>query len=137
MNFLPKRRRLPQVIIVSLIDIFAILLIFVLVSSQFRKNQPSITIRLPESKSSTVAQPKRDPIVLTIAKDSQLFMDSEPVVVERLAPILKELVKRDPNIVLALNADRDAPFGTVMKVLDGLKDSGVKSNLTAFMERPK
>lgn len=137
MNFYPKRRRTPQVVIVSLIDIFAILLIFVLVSSNFRKAQPAVTIRLPDSKSSTVAQPKREPIVLTIAKDSQLFLDDQPVVVERLAPLLSELVKREPNITLALNADRDAPFGTVLKVLDGLKDSGVKGNLTAFMERAK
>lgn len=123
--------------IVSLIDIFAILLIFVLVSSNFRKAQPSVTIRLPDSKSTTVAQPKREPLVLTISKDSQLFLDETPVVIERLAPMLKDLVKRDPNVVLALNADRDAPFGMVMKVLDGLKDSGVKGNLTAFMERSK
>jgi biopolymer transport protein ExbD len=68
MNFYPKRRRTPQVVIVSLIDIFAILLIFVLVSSNFRKAQPAVTIRLPDSKSSTVAQPKREPIVLTISK---------------------------------------------------------------------
>jgi biopolymer transport protein TolR len=137
MNFYPKRRRTPQVVIVSLIDIFVILLIFVLVSSNFRKAQPAVTIRLPDSKSSTVAQPKREPIVLTISKDSQLFLDDQPVVAERLAPLLSELVKREPNITLALNADRDAPFGTVLKVLDGLKDSGVKGNLTAFMERAK
>ena len=137
MNFYPKRRRTPQVVIVSLIDIFAILLIFVLVSSNFRKAQPAVTIRLPDSKSSTVAQPKREPIVLTISKDSQLFLDDQPVVVERLASRLSELVKREPNITLALNADRDAPFGTILKVLDGLKDSGVKGNLTAFMERAK
>ena len=47
MNFYPKRRRMPQVMIVSLIDIFAILLIFVIVSTQFRKEQPAVTIRLP------------------------------------------------------------------------------------------
>jgi biopolymer transport protein ExbD len=109
----------------------------VLVSSNFRKAQPSVTIALPDSKTARVAQPKREPVVLTISKESQLFLDEEPVVIERLAPLLKELVKREPNLSLALNADRDAPFGMVMKVLDGLKESGVKGNLTAFMERSK
>jgi biopolymer transport protein ExbD len=137
MNFYTKRRRTPQVIIVSLIDIFAILLIFVLVSTNFRKAQPSVTIRLPESKATTVSQPKREPLVLTISKESQLFMDDKIVAVENLAPLLKELVKRDPDTTLALNADKDAPFGTILKVLDGLKDSGIKGSLTAFMERAK
>lgn len=137
MNFYPKRRRAPQVIIVSLIDIFAILLIFVIVSTTFRKEQPSVSIRLPESKTTTVAQPKREPVVLTISKESQLFLDAKPVVLEKLAAMLRELVENDPTTFFALNADRDAPFGTILNVLDGLKDAGIKGNLTAFMERPK
>ena len=36
MNFYPKRRRVPQIMIVSLIDIFAILLIFVIVTTTFK-----------------------------------------------------------------------------------------------------
>jgi biopolymer transport protein ExbD len=137
MSFYPKRRRVPQVMIVSLIDIFAILLIFVIVSTTFRKEQPAVTIRLPESKTATASQPKREPLVLTISKDSELFLDDKPVVLERLAPLLRQLVQRDPGTFFALNADRDAPFGTVMRVLDGLKEAGVKGSLTAFMERSK
>lgn len=137
MNFYPRRRRTPQVIIVSLIDIFAILLIFVLVSTNFRKAQPSVSIRLPDSKSTTMSQPKREPVVLTITKDSEMFLDEQPVALEKLGPMLSELVKRDPNVALALNADKDAPFGMILKVLDGLKESGVKGSLTAFMERAK
>lgn len=123
--------------IVSLIDIFAILLIFVIVSTTFRKEQPAVTIRLPESKTAAASQPKREPLVLTISKDSELFLDDKPVVLERLAPLLRQLVQRDPGTFFALNADRDAPFGTVMRVLDGLKEAGVKGSLTAFMERSK
>jgi biopolymer transport protein ExbD len=137
MNFYPKRRRTPQIIIVSLIDIFAILLIFVIVSTNFRKAQPNVVIRLPESKSAATAQPKREPIILTIAKDSRLFVDEKPVEFERLVPILKAVQSKDPGLVLALNADKEAPFGVVMKVLDGLKEAGVKGSLTAFMERAK
>ncbi len=137
MNFYPKRRRTPQIIIVSLIDIFAILLIFVIVSTSFKKAQPNVVIRLPESKSAAVAQPKREPIILTISKESQLFVDERPVELERLVPILKAIQSRDPQMVLALNADKEAPFGMVLKVLDGLKEAGVKGSLTAFMERVK
>ena len=76
-------------------------------------------------------------MILTISKESELFLDEKPVVLERLGPLLRELVTRDPGTFFALNADREAPFGTVMKVLDGLKEAGVKGSLTAFMERSK
>ena len=36
-----------------------------------------------------------------------------------------------------MNADRKAPFGTIIKVLDVLKEAGVKGNLSAFTEVPK
>ena len=41
---------MPAVIIVSLIDILAILLIFVIVTTTFRRDQPAVVIKLPESK---------------------------------------------------------------------------------------
>ena len=51
MRFYTRKKRTPQLIIVSLIDILAILLIFFIVSTTFRKEQPRLQINLPESKS--------------------------------------------------------------------------------------
>ena len=48
MNFIGRRRKKPEVIIVSLIDIFAILLIFMVMNTQFKTEQPEVTIKLPE-----------------------------------------------------------------------------------------
>ena len=56
MKFYTRPRRTPQVIIVSLIDIFAILLIFVIVTTTFKRSQPEVTIKLPESKSAVSAE---------------------------------------------------------------------------------
>ena len=39
MNFMPHRRRKPEIIIVSLIDIFAILLIFMVMTMQFKEEK--------------------------------------------------------------------------------------------------
>ena len=123
--------------IVSLIDIFAILLIFVIVSTTFKKQQPYIRIKLPESKSAVSSTPKNEPLVLSISKESEVFFLNRKVEMERLTPLLKELVSRDPETALALNADKDAPFGSVMRVMDSLKEAGVKTSLTAFMEKAK
>ena len=65
MNFYARRRRTPQVIIVSLIDIFAILLIFMVMTTQFKEERPQVTIKLPESKSAVVAEKVTAPVVLT------------------------------------------------------------------------
>ena len=55
MNFAVRKRRAPSIIIVSLVDILTILLIFFVVSTTFKKDQPEVQINLPESKTATSA----------------------------------------------------------------------------------
>ncbi len=134
MTFYSKPRRTPTVIIVSLIDIFAILLIFVIVTTTFKLPQPALVINLPESKSATaVAAAVTDPAVLTINSESALTLENKPVSLDDLGGALRTMLLATPGRPLALKADKDAPFGLVIKVLDALKESGVK-NLPAFME---
>ncbi len=134
MKFYTRQRRMPQVIIVSLIDIFAILLIFVIVSTTFRKEQPAVTIKLPESKTAVASDQTTEPVVLTISPNDEIFLDSKKITLDELKPALQELMVAKPHQSLALNADTKAPFGTVIKVIDVLRDAGVKGNLAAFMD---
>ena len=137
MNFLPRRRRKPEIIIVSLIDIFAILLIFMVMTTQFKQEQPEVTIKLPESKSAVTAEKAGTPVILSISEKEEIFLDTKKIPLEELRTVLLEILKQSPPPTLALNADRKAPFGTIIKVLDVLKEAGVKGNLSAFTEVPK
>jgi biopolymer transport protein ExbD len=128
---------MPTVIIVSLIDIFAILLIFVIVTTTFRREQPEVVIKLPESKTATAAENVADPVVLTISEKEQIFLDQKPVDVSSLSDAIKELLAKSPERPLALNADTKAPFGLIIKVLDILKEAGVRTNVSAFTEATK
>ena len=137
MNFYARRRRNPQVIIVALIDIFAILLIFMVMTTQFREAQPEVTIKLPESKSAVVSEKAAQPVVLSISEKEELFLDAKKVALEELKPALEALLKQTPRPTLALNADKKAPFGAIIKVLDVLREAGVTGNLSAFTEVQK
>jgi biopolymer transport protein ExbD len=137
MKFYTRQRRTPQVIIVSLIDIFAILLIFVIVTTTFKREQPAVTIKLPESKTGVASEQSVDPVILTISPEAEIFLDAKKVTLEELKPALQEIMLTRPKQTLALNADTKAPFGTVIKVIDVLRDSGVKGNLAAFIDLKK
>ena len=137
MNFMPRRRRKPEVIIVSLIDIFAILLIFMVMTTQFKEEQPEVTIKLPESKNAVVSQNAKASVILTVSEKEELFLDEKPLAIDELKAALQDLLKQDPPPTLALNADKTAPFGLIIQVLDVLRDAGVKGNLSAFTELPK
>ena len=134
MRFYTKKRRAPSVIIVSLIDILAILLIFFIVTTTFRKDQPSLRINLPESKSAERGEKApKDPLVLRVKNATEISLGSEPVAIDSLAQALQSAIANNPGRPLAMQADRDAPFGVVIKVLDALKQAGLQ-NIPTFTE---
>ena len=134
MRFYSRKRRAPSIIIVSLIDILAILLIFFIVTTTFRKNQPQLQINLPESKSAEQAPAEKDePVVLSVKSANEISLDGKPVSLEMLADALKTVRAQTPTRPIAMQADREAPFGVVVKVLDALKEAGVK-NIPAFTQ---
>ncbi|XHR30010.1 MAG: ExbD/TolR family protein [Chthoniobacteraceae bacterium] len=134
MKFYQRKRRTPTVIIVSLIDIFAILLIFVIVTSTFRRAQPAVNIKLPES-TTAAPHPAADAATLaelTVSPEGEIRIDGEPVALEALAERIRPI--KDANRPLALKADTRAPFGVIVRVLDALKEGGITGNLPAFTE---
>jgi biopolymer transport protein ExbD len=134
-NFYPRRRRRPEVIIVSLIDIFAILLIFVIVTTTFKSEQPAVTIKLPEAKSAVTAEKGDEALRLSISEKEEIFLGAKRVSLEDLRGELEALQRLPRPPKLALASDKRAPFGTVIAVIDVLKQAGVKGDLAAFTEQ--
>ena len=137
MKFYSRPKRTPQVIIVSLIDIFAILLIFVIVTSTFKKEQPQVTIKLPESKSGVAADKSEEPVVLSIAANEEVFLDMKKLSLAELPAAIEALRRDRTKFSMAMKADEKVSYGYLMKVLDALKDAGVKGNLSAFTQQKK
>jgi biopolymer transport protein ExbD len=135
MKFYARQRRMPQVIIVSLIDIFAILLIFVIVTTTFKRIQPEVTIKLPESKSAVAADGSAEPVVLSISEDEEIFLDDKKISLEELTTAVKKLLAGNVKVSLAMKADKKVSYGLLIQVLDALKEAGVKGNLSAFTEK--
>ena len=133
--FVRKKRQTPTIIIVALIDVLIVLLIFLLVTTSF-KQQAAVRIVLPES---TTAQKEgaseHTPLLVSVDAKGvlRLGQDALPVTVERLKEELVKRVKTNPDLKVALNADKDAPFGQIIKVMDAAKEAGIKS-VPAFMK---
>jgi len=135
MNFYIRKRRTPTVIIVSLIDIFAILLIFVIVTTTFKRQQPAVVIKLPESSTATPTAEAESLVNLSVTPEGSVQLDGREVPLDSLTDEIKKIVASKQK--LALNADKRAPFGVVIRVLDSLKEAGLTGNLPAFTETLK
>lgn len=126
MNLRTRRRPVPQIPIVSLIDIMVVLLIFFMFNTTFRTQTTRMQIALPESRSmgsSTQAQDVR--VTLAITKANEIFLDGKASTIDALATALQQLKAAQPGARLELEADTDSSLGTLVKVWDALKTAGI------------
>jgi biopolymer transport protein ExbD len=135
MKFAVRKRRAPIIIIVSLVDILIILLIFFVVSTTFKKDQPEVKINLPESKTAEKQPGELEHAIVSIDQNDDIKLDGRPVNADQLEGAVRDLPEKRKS-TLALQADKKASFGTIIKVMDALKLAGVK-NLPAFMREEK
>jgi len=121
-----KHRGPPSVIIVSLIDVLIVVLIFLMVATTF-KQQPALKLALPESKRTPEPGDQIDHIIITIAKEEPFFfLGPRPIVFDRLASELKSATEKNSEVSLAIRADREAPFGQIVRVMDAAKEAGIR-----------
>ena len=134
MRFYAKRRKTPQIIIVSMIDVFAILLIFFIVTTTFKTAQSQLSINLPEAKTATQAAGTQEPLVLSITSDEKLYLgDKQLANVDALASELKGHQEKSPNQPVSMSASKEVSFGFLVGVLDAFKQAGIK-NLPTFTQ---
>ena len=138
MHFTTRRqRRTPAVIIVSLIDVLLVVLIFLMVSTTFKtKAAPELKLALPAAKLAQPGASDYKPFVITVATNfPYFFIENQPVTLDRLQNALTQAAEKDPQIKVAIRADRAAPFGEVIKVIDAAKTANVGA-ITAITETP-
>jgi biopolymer transport protein ExbD len=127
--FVRKRKQTPTVIIVALIDVLIVLLIFLMVTTTF-KQQPALRLALPESsQAQKTGASESAPLIVSIDPKGVLRLgtDNLPVTDERLKRELLARTEKDPQLKLAISADKDAPFGMIVKVMDAAKAAKIKT----------
>ena len=124
-----KRRGSPTVIIVALIDVLIVLVIFLLVTTEF-KQQQALKVQLPESTQGKQSGANENPpLIASINSNDVYFVDTMPLTFEQLEARLKSAVAKNPKLVLEINADENAHLGKVIKVRDVAATAGIKTVL--------
>jgi len=115
-----------------------VLLIFLMVTTTFTQ-QPAVKLALPESTSAQKSGANESPpLVVSIEANGNLRLGAEakPVTVDQLRAELAAEVARNPNLRLAISADRAAPWGQVVKVRDVAKETNLRDKVvSAFVKQ--
>jgi biopolymer transport protein ExbD len=116
----PRLPAMPQIQVVSLIDIMIFILIFYMLISQF--GSPSLDVTLPTS--STARQNPERSVTIVIASDGSLSMEGQPVGWEELTP---RLARQAAEIKLVrIRADERTNYAEVVRAFDSVRAAGLE-----------
>jgi len=111
-----------------MIDVMFFLLVTFMLASLSMQSLNSLTVNLPQGNAENLQH--KEPVTLTITKDSQILIDKTPTNLANLAFALKPLLSPgDPGVVV--NADSAAPEGTVVQAMLQARRAGVEHFLIA------
>src|SRR5512143_1358957 len=119
-----ERRERPiirEINLVPLIDVLLTILFFYMIVSPMMSR--GLDVNLPKSRSNTVKP--EDRIVLTVTRAQEVFVEKERVDISKLKGVRDSIRKSKPLINVYLRADRDAPYGAVVQVMDVVKRAGI------------
>src|ERR1700744_3406305 len=128
--FVRKKSAPPAVIIVAMIDVLIVVMIFLMVTTTFKKPQAALKLALPESSHATKAgATETPPLIIFIESGGGLRFgpEAKPITVDALKTELLDEVAKNPSLKVALKADKNAPWGQVVRVMDAAKGANIKS----------
>lgn len=99
---------------VGMTDVVFNLLIFFMLTSTL-VHPTALKLLLPKGSTQTSAKPQT---TVSITSDLNYFVENQPVSIDNLEQVLKQKLGTNPDMYIALHADKTVPFENVVTVLD-------------------
>ena len=116
MSLLQRKRRKPRIDVVPLIDVLMVLIIFFLVTMQFRDLR-ALNVKLPKIDTAGSNLIKNE-LVISITVEGKFFVNAKPVVYDGLISILQLSSSLPNKPIILIVADEDVPLKHVTEVVD-------------------
>ena len=115
------RTSLAEINITPLVDVVLVLLVIFMITAPVL--QSGIEVAIPKTR--TVKEITEQRLVLTIDRDSGLFLGDTPVNIHELPQKLHQGNTDPSKQVIYLRADERVPFGAFASVMDAVKQAGI------------
>jgi len=106
-------------------DVVLVLLIIFMIATPLLI-QAGIKVDLPVTKKQSNAAEKQEVfITISISADGSISLDGQKYPINKLKPVLQQLMNINPNSVVAIGGEPDASYDTVVHVVDIARAAGV------------
>ncbi|OPY72388.1 MAG: Biopolymer transport protein ExbD [Syntrophorhabdus sp. PtaU1.Bin058] len=118
-----KKGPLSEINVIPLVDVVLVLLIIFMITAPMM--QHGMNIDVPNVTAKPLPT-KDEPQILNITKEQRLILNEKRLGLRELKPAIELLFANKSNKEIFLRADKDVPYGFVVKCMGVIREAGVE-----------
>ena len=138
--FTARKKRTPRIEIIPMVDVMFLLLVFYILSTIAMTVERGIPVSLPSAQSSEST--KVEETTITVNAKGEVYLNRDPVELDSLGTAVESLAAGQPGGLahlregyVVLNIDMNAPYRTMVRVMDQLRLLGISNFSIATEEQ--
>jgi biopolymer transport protein TolR len=117
------RQVMSQINVTPFVDVMLVLLVIFMITAPMM--QQGMQVNLPKSEAKAM-EIKDEPVIVTVDRSGKIFIEKTEVPQGQLKPKLASLFAARSKKEVFLKADRDVPYGEVIRTMAEIKGAGVE-----------
>ncbi|HBF43182.1 MAG TPA: protein TolR [Desulfobacteraceae bacterium] len=117
-----NKRLMSDINVTPMVDVMLVLLIIFMVAAPMMMQ--GVQVNLPKTTTRHI-KTKEEPLILTVNKKREIFLEDHLMQLEGLETKIKKIFENRREKEVLLKADKDVPYGYVIKVISRVKRAGI------------
>jgi len=114
---------MSQINVTPLVDVMLVLLVIFMVTAPMM--QQGVQVNLPKTDSKAMPSPEES-VIVSIERSGKIFINAGEIPAADLRAKLTEMFAARSKKEVFLKADRDVPYGDVVKTMAEIKGAGIE-----------
>jgi len=117
-----NKKFMSDINVTPLVDVMLVLLIIFMVTAPMMMQ--GVEVNLPKTTTRQI-KAREDPLIITINKKREIFLERHRIRLDGLETKIKKIFENRRDKEILLKADKDVPYGFVIKVIARVKQAGI------------
>jgi biopolymer transport protein TolR len=116
------KKLMSDINVTPFVDVMLVLLIIFMVTAPMMIQ--GVEVNLPQTTAKRI-KTQEDPLIITVNKKQEIFLETHRIKLDDLENKTKKIFENRREKELLLKADKDVPYGFVIKVVSRIKKAGI------------
>ncbi len=121
-----RRAAMSEINVTPLVDVMLVLLIIFMVTAPML--QEGIQVDVPQAQGSALEKDQKvEDIVISLSAKGEIYVNDQQIQEDQLVSKITEATKANPKTAVYLRGSKEAPYGSVIRIMSALTSSGIQN----------